>query len=80
MEHGLEEGVKPLPAGGLPGFHLADFCYPLCELLLQRQGRNKHRKLPKVSKCDLAKRGTLNLTLNPRLRSRHSEKPEQISQ
>jgi len=41
MEHGLEQRVKAVPAGGLLGFQLADFCRPVCELLLQSKEQRK---------------------------------------
>ena len=40
MEHGLKQIVQATAAGGLIGFELADFSYPLSELLLQRQRWN----------------------------------------
>jgi hypothetical protein len=35
MEQGPEQRDKALAAGGLLGSQFADFCRPVCELLLQ---------------------------------------------
>lgn len=40
MQHRLKQLIQPFAAGGLLGFHLADFCHPPGKLLLHRERWN----------------------------------------
>jgi hypothetical protein len=47
MQHGLKEIIKALAAGSLACLQLADFCYPISELLLERHRWHQERQFPR---------------------------------